>query len=182
MVAPAVTLANSTVGMIVGSDGKAYPMGDKDFLPTGVTAEAVVTYKSGSNGFALAIVDYPNMAHNEGARGEYAIGQWQSAHPVSGCTWVLPSREQWVNTYNGCGGTAPAAIYPATGYEGNMGNLNTYLTGAGGTAMNGNHWTITPYDSDNKWVCTNSNSSVNSCNFNYNGNATSLLVRYGIAF
>jgi hypothetical protein len=181
-VPPAVghALSASAVGDIVGSDGKAYAASGKNNLPTGVQAEAVVTYKSGSNGFALALVDYPNKGYYDAASGTY-LTQWRSAHPVSGCTWVLPTREQWKNTYNGCAGTAPTAIYPTAGYEGNMGNLNTYLTGADGTAMNDNHWTSTAYDS-NMWVCTNSNSAANTCNFNRNENNHNLLSRYGIAF
>ena len=173
-------LSASAVGEIVGTDGKAYAASGKNNLPTGVKAEAVVTYKSGSNGFALAIVDYPNKGDYDAVSGTY-LTQWRSAHPVSGCTWVLPTRGQWENTYNGCAGTAPAAIYPVAGYEGNMGNLNTYLTGADGTAMNDNHWTSTAYDSK-EWVCTNSNSAANTCNFNRNDYDRNLLSRYGIAF
>ncbi len=181
-VPPAVghALSASAVGEIVGTDGKAYAASGKNNLPTGVKAEAVVTYKSGSNGFALAIVDYPNKGDHDAASGTY-LTQWRSAHPVSGCTWVLPTREQWENTYNGCAGTAPTAIYPDTGNEGNMGNLNTYLTGADGTAMNDNHWTNTA-NSTNAWVCTNSNSAANTCNFNSNGKNVNLFFRYGIAF
>ena len=173
-------LSASAVGDIVGSDGKAYAASGKNNLPTGVQAEAVVTYKSGSNGFALALVDSPNKGFYDAASGTF-LTQWRSAHPVSGCTWVLPTREQWKNTYNGCAGTAPTAIYPNTGYSGTMGNLNTYLTGADGTAMNDNHWTSTAYDS-NMWVCTNSNWAANTCNFNRNENDHNLLSRYGIAF
>ena len=181
-VPPAVghALSASAVGEIVGTDGQAYAASGKNNLPTGVKAEAVVTYKSGSNGFALALVDSPNKGHNDDARGTY-LTQWRSAHPVSGCTWVLPTREQWKNTYNGCAGTAPTAIYPNAGYEGNMGNLNTYLTGADGTVMNNNHWTSTAYDSK-EWVCTNSNSAANTCNFNRNDYDRDLFSRYGIAF
>jgi len=181
-VPPAVghALSASAVGEIVGTDGQAYAASGKNNLPTGVKAEAVVTYKSGSNGFALALVDYPNNGYYDAASGTY-LTQWRSAHPVSGCTWVLPTREQWKNTYNGCAGTAPTAIYPVAGYEGNMGNLNTYLTGADGTAMNGNHWTSTAYDSK-EWVCTNSNSAANTCNFNRNDYDRNLICRYGIAF
>ena len=181
-VPPAVghALSASAVGEIVGTDGQAYAVKDQNNLPTGVKAEAVVTYKSGSNGFALALVDYPNNGYYDAASGTY-LTQWRSAHPVSGCTWVLPTREQWKNTYNGCAGTAPTAIYPVAGYEGNMGNLNTYLTGADGTAMNDNHWTSTAYDSK-EWVCTNSNSAANTCNFNRNDYDRNLICRYGIAF
>ena len=179
-IATANTLAASAVGDVIGANGNAYTVDDTHELPTGVKAEAVVTYKSGSDGFALAIVDYPNKGNHDAASGTY-LTQWSSAHPVSGCTWVLPSREQWENTYIGCAGTAPTAIYPTTGYEGKMGNLNTYLTGAGGTAMNDNHWTSTAYDAK-EWVCTNTFSATNTCNFNRNDYDRNLLSRYGIAF
>ncbi|MBR3522422.1 MAG: hypothetical protein IKN75_07920 [Prevotella sp.] len=180
--ATAHTLAASAVGDVIGADGNVYTVDDTHELPTGVKAEAVVTYKSGSNGFALAIVDYPDKGYHDAASGTY-LTQWSDAHPVSGCTWVLPTREQWVNTYNGCAGTAPTAIHPATGYEGNMGNLNTYLTGAGGTAMNGNHWTNTSNSGlTDAYVCTNSSSSANTCNFNSNVKNVNLFSRYGIAF
>ena len=46
----AYTLAESTVGMIVASDGKAYAAADKDNLPTGVTAVAIVAYKGSATG------------------------------------------------------------------------------------------------------------------------------------
>lgn len=46
----AYTLTESTVGMIVGSDGKAYAAADKDNLPTGVTAVAIVAYKGSETG------------------------------------------------------------------------------------------------------------------------------------
>ena len=48
----AYTLAESTVGMIVASDGKAYAAADKDNLPTGVTAVAIVAYKGSATGEA----------------------------------------------------------------------------------------------------------------------------------
>lgn len=48
----AYTLAESTVGMIVGSDGKAYAAADKDNLPSGVTAVAMVAYKGSATGEA----------------------------------------------------------------------------------------------------------------------------------
>ena len=48
----AYTLAESTVGMIVGSDGNAYAAADKDNLPTGVTAVAIVAYKGSETGEA----------------------------------------------------------------------------------------------------------------------------------
>ncbi|MBQ8462481.1 MAG: DUF1566 domain-containing protein [Bacteroidales bacterium] len=48
----AYTLAESTVGMIVGTDGKAYAAADKDNLPTGVTAVAIIAYVGSATGEA----------------------------------------------------------------------------------------------------------------------------------
>lgn len=58
-------LSASVVGEIVGSDGKAYAVEDKDNLPTGVTAVAIVAYKGSetgeaspyNHGLALALSD-----------------------------------------------------------------------------------------------------------------------------
>lgn len=95
---PYYTLSNSKVGMIVGSDGKAYDVTDKNKLPTGVTAVAMVAYKNGSHGLAIqlnrspstmswsdanAYKDYPTISGNVG-------------------TWRLPSDEDWINMFTGC--------------------------------------------------------------------------------
>lgn len=60
-------LTSAVVGEIIGSDGKAYAAADKDNLPSGVTAVAMVTYKgsatgetSFTNGLALALKDANN--------------------------------------------------------------------------------------------------------------------------
>lgn len=89
-------LSASGVGDIVGSDGKAYAVADKDKMPKGVTAVAMVAYKNGSNGLAIqlspskmsrseadAYKDYPKISSNVG-------------------TWRLPSDEDWINMFTGC--------------------------------------------------------------------------------
>ena len=60
-------LTSAVVGDIVGSDGKAYAAADKDNLPSGVTAVAMVAYKGSAtgetgyaNGLALALKDADN--------------------------------------------------------------------------------------------------------------------------
>ena len=177
------SLAAAVVGDIVGSDGNAYSVAEKNKLPVGVTAEAVVCYKSGSNGLAVALVNLSGTFDHEEAV-DYTGSNYTgfcTAHPVSGQTWKVLSQDEFSNVYNGCGGTAPTAIYPADGYNGNRGSLDTYITNAGGTAMSGNYWTATTY-TRNYFVCTNILSG-NVCNFNYNNTTYKLInVRYGFAF
>jgi|GEM_PF-1287926 len=65
----AYTLAESTVGMIVGSDGKAYAAADKDNLPTGVTAVAIVAYKGSETGEASPYTHGLAIAMKDAAAG-----------------------------------------------------------------------------------------------------------------
>ena len=180
------SLATSVVGDIVGSDGKAYSVAEKDKLPVGVTAEAVVCYKSGSNGLAVALVNLSGGTFDHTEAVDYTGSNYTgfcTAHPVSGQTWKVLSQDEFSNVYNGCGGTAPTAIYPADGYSGNRGSLDTYIIDAGGTAMSGNYWTATTYTGkENCFVCTNI-LSEKVCNFNYNNTTCNVVnVRYGFAF
>jgi hypothetical protein len=91
-------LSASEVGDIVGSDGLAYAVADKDNLPSDVTAVAMVAYKSGSNGLAIQLNANP------------ASMGWESAKAYTGYpavsggvgTWRLPSKEEWQNMFVGC--------------------------------------------------------------------------------
>ena len=91
-------LSASGVGDIVGSDGKAYAVADKDKMPKGVTAVAMVAYKSGSNGLAIQLNSSPSKMYwsNANAYTEYPT--------ISGNvgTWRLPSEGDWINMFNGC--------------------------------------------------------------------------------
>lgn len=94
---PYYTLSNSKVGMIVGSDGKAYDVTDKDNLPTGVTAVAMVAYKSDSHGLAIQLNSSPSKMSWSNAK-TYAEGLTE----VPGGSWRLPSDEDWINMFTGC--------------------------------------------------------------------------------
>ena len=97
--ATAYTLAESTVGMIVGSDGKAYAAADKDNLPSGVTAVAMVAYKSETAGESLAIQLNGSPVSKKWADAKtYAEG----LTAVPGGTWRLPSKDDWQNMFLGC--------------------------------------------------------------------------------
>ena len=113
----AYTLAESTQGMIVGTDGKAYDVADLGNLPSGVTAAGVVVYKNGANGLAIALTDEASMMDWATACGE--SGAAAHTPTVEGQTWKLPSQEEWTLVKNANSGTS----------------LNSAITSAGGTAI-----------------------------------------------
>lgn len=133
---PYSTLSNSKVGMIVGSDGKAYDVADKGKLPTGVTAVAMVAYKSGSNGLAIALAD-------DGGTMNWATAKsTAAAHTptVTGKTWKLPSEDEWNQMFSANGGNDES-------YSG----LNTKLATVGGDSsklQEGLYWSSTPNGED----------------------------------
>ena len=85
-------LTAAVKGEIVGSDGKAYAASGKDNLPDGVRAVALVAYKNGSHGLALALQDEGWLLWN--AAVETCNFRNTSMH-ITGATWQLPSKEQW---------------------------------------------------------------------------------------
>ena len=130
-------LSASVVGDVVGTDGLAYAVGDKDNLPTGVTAAAVVAYKNGDNGLAIALTDEASAMNRSTAYGNNGA----AAHTptVSGQTWTLPHRDQWKQMFSANGGS-----------ETNCAGLNTIITNAEGTALNKNaYWTSYHYNTGN---------------------------------
>ena len=132
----AYTLAESTVGMIVGTDGKAYAAADKGNLPTGVTAAGVVAYKSGSNGLVIALADEASTMEWSTANG--VNGAVAHTPAVSGQTWKLPSQDEWKQMFSANGGS-----------EDSYSGLNTTITNAGGTALQeGDYWSSTVLDGD----------------------------------
>ena len=129
----AYTLAESTQGMIVGTDGKAYDVADKDNLPTGVTAAGMVAYKNGSNGLVIALADEASTMYWSTANGE--TGAAAHTPTVTGYSWRLPSMDEWKQMFGANGGNNES-------YTG----LNTAINTAGGTALlveNGIYWTCT---------------------------------------
>ena len=125
-----LTLADATVGMIVGTDGKPYDVADKDNLPTGVTAAGMVAYKSGANGLVIAFGD-------DGGNPNWTQAKtYAEAHTptVTGQAWKLPSQDEWKNmlTGNDTDGWSSAS-------------LNTALENAGGMALgaDNHYWTST---------------------------------------
>ena len=135
----AYTLAESTVGMIVGTDGKAYAVEDKDNLPTGVTAVAMVAYKSATAGSSLAIA----LADESGAMDwSTAKSTCEGKAAIGGNSWKLPTQDEWKQMFSANGGN-----------EGSYSGLNSAITTAGGTVLpeNGDYWSSTPNGGAYAW-------------------------------
>ena len=131
----AYTLAESTVGMIVGTDGKAYAAADKDNLPSGVTAAGMVAYKNGSKGLVIALADEANTMNWSTATG--ASGAAAHTPVVTGGTWKLPSKAEWNQMFGDDADTDIANYF----------NLNFYISTAGGTDLqDGYYWSSTEFE------------------------------------
>ena len=164
------TLAKSTVGMIVGTDGLAYYVEDKDNLPTGVTAAGMVAYKNGSNGLVIALtnMDSEKMWHN-------SINEANTYKPeVKGQTWKVPSVDEW------------KLMLGANNDDGNDRNfkgLNTAIEKAGGTALQKltGYWTSTRKSADIYYMNIDSDGDAN---FNpvYADEGVSIPVRVCFSF
>ena len=141
-VAEGHALSASVVGDIVGTDGKAYAAADKDNLPTGVTAVAMVAYKSATAGssLAIALADEGSMNWNS------AKSTCASKAAIGGKSWKLPTKDEWDQMFSANGGST---------------GLKTALSAAGGassTLQNGYNWSSTEVvldpedDPDMAWI------------------------------
>ena len=168
-------LSASAVGDIVGSDGKAYAVADKDNLPIGVTAVAMVASKNGSNGLAIQLNASPVSKEWDEAK-TYAEG----LVAVPGGTWRLPSKTDWQNMFIGCAITGditgtPDYMSPIAGFKEKI--------GATGTAwQSGNYWSSTPSGSLAWYLYVNLNDNNASAVFYQKGTSLSSWVLGCLAF
>ena len=126
----AYTLTASTVGMIVGSDGKAYAVADKDNLPDGVTAVGMVAYKEDFEpnvGIVIALTDESDNELN------WTDAQTACANKASvgGYTWKVPTTDDWYSMFKSFGGN-----------EESWTGLNTAILNAGGNALKSGEWVV----------------------------------------
>ena len=143
------TLAESTVGMIVGTDGNAYNVADKDNLPTGVTAVAMVAYKDGSNGLAIQLNASPSLMDSD------AASSYTGYPAVSSgvATWRLPSKDDWQNMFVGCAksGDADKDTYmnPIAGFKEKIAATGIEFNSNGYWSPDGsNTWAVDVYLDD----------------------------------
>ena len=139
-------LTAAALGEIVGSDGRAYAVADKDNLPTFVTAVAMIAYVGSEtdnatykHGLAIALAD------------ESGEMNWSLAKSACGrkgafndAAWLLPSQNQWKAMFRANGGNEES-------YTG----LNTALATTGGDSSKFQerswYWSSTPDDEDFAW-------------------------------
>lgn len=134
-------LSEAVVGEIVGTDGMAYPKDYKDRMPSGVSAVAVVAYKNGSSGLAIALEDVSDsqmtwcddLGHGIASPSCEAWNESEKA--VTGGSWLLPSKGDWENMFKATSGST-------TNYT----DLNAAITAAGGKALHDVYWTSTEVD------------------------------------
>ena len=133
-------LSASAVGEVVGTDGMAYDVADKDNLPTGVTAAGMVAYKSGTNGLVIALADEASTMDWSTANGA-TTGAAAHTPAVTGQTWKLPSQDEWKQMFSANGGNDSS-------YTG----LNTALAAAGGDSSKlqdyDDYWSSTEINED----------------------------------
>ena len=135
VVAEGHALTSAKLGEIVCSDGKAYAAADKDILPKGVKAEALVCYANGGHGLALALTDEGEM--------DWSTAQNTCAARTAtftGGTWKLASQGEWNNMINAAGG---------------FGALRDGFSSVGGTNM----------QSDRYWSSTDDDDRAQDYNF-----------------
>ena len=133
-------LTAAALGEIVGSDGMAYAVADKDNLPTFVTAVAMIAYVGSEtdhatykHGLAIALSDEGKMVWRD------AIRAYQHKAAFNGTAWQLPSMNQWKAMFRANGGNEES-------YTG----LNAALAAAGGISsklQEDNYWSSTEHDS-----------------------------------
>ena len=139
-------LSKAVVGEIVGTDGMAYPKDYKDRMPSGVSAVAVVAYKNGSSGLAIALEDVSDSQMTWCNKFGKEIASpsckaWnESEKAVTGGSWRLPSKGDWENMFKATSGST-------TNYT----DLNAAITAAGGKALHdvdsyNMYWTSTEVD------------------------------------
>jgi len=142
-------LTASALGEIVGSDGRAYAVADKDNLPTFVTAVAMIAYVGSEtdhptykHGLAIAIAD--ESGEMNWILAKSACGRKAAFNDAA---WLLPSQNQWKAMFRANGGNEES-------YTG----LNTALATAGGDSSKFQerdwYWSSTPSDEDFAWRVT----------------------------
>ena len=134
-------LTASALSEIVGSDGRAYAVADKDNLPTFVTAVAIIAYVGSEtdhptykHGLAIALADESGEKNWSNAKS--ACGRKAAFNDAA---WLLPSQNQWKAMFRANGGNEES-------YTG----LNAALAAAGGISsklQEDNYWSSTEHDS-----------------------------------
>jgi len=147
-------LSSAVIGDVICSHGKAHTA-TTSALKCGGTKVAVVGYKNGSSGYAIALVnsdnqtwnDITNNGANENVDCTLADGKRGSV-PVAptGTTWKVLNKANYEAMFIAMGSTT--GDYDGKTYDA---NVNNKITAAGGTALSGGYWSSSEADSDRGW-------------------------------
>lgn len=136
--ATAHTLATSAVGDVIDTNGNAYTLDATHVLPSGVTAVAMVAYKSGSNGLAIQLNGSPVSKNWDDAK-TYAEG----LTAVSGGTWRLPSKEDWKDMIVGCAVSGDATVLNVSNALDPINGFKAKIAATGITWQSTGYWSST---------------------------------------
>jgi len=139
-------LASSAVGEIVGSDGLAYYASDKNDLPSGVTAVAMVAYKSETPGKSLAI-QLNGSSESKSWSGACKYSNYPSITGNPG-TWRLPSKADWQNMFVGCAKSGDAISPDGNGQMDPIEGFKEKIGATGITWQSGFYWSSTDSGSE----------------------------------
>ncbi len=170
-------LASSAVGEIVGSDGLAYYASDKNDLPSGVTAVAMVAYKSATAGESLAIQLNGSPVSKKWADAKtYAEG----LTAVPGGTWRLPSKDDWQNMFLGC--SVSGDVTSARDYMNPINGFKAKIAATGITWQWVRYWSGTQYGGDAWFVYVHQEDSNAVADFDGKGTSLEYNVLGCLAF
>ena len=178
-----------TVGQVIGADGNFYTDAD-DALMNGTTTEAMVAYIDPTTGTGLAIA--LEDANDNKVAYNAAIGNiipnWANEHPVLLGEWRLPSVEDWMLMFEGCGGdvcnsalVGQSTSFSPTAFSFSSGYFSTMLVNAGGDDLSDYYFsdTLDVNDNGNVWRYNFTNSVFESVAVSPKGRS---LVRACLAF
>lgn len=125
------------IGKIVGTDGYIYDSRTAANNAAAYNAVAMIAYVGNesdcSHGLAIALDDeYTDI------NWEVACGVASNEDKVTGGTWRLPSYNDWKYMFIGCGASGNSA---SLGYA--AGPMDSKLSAAQGTPLDGSYWTTT---------------------------------------
>ena len=140
-----------TVGQVIGADGNFYTDA-ADARMNGTTAEAMVAYIDTITGTGLAIaLEDANTSATTYSAANSKLSTWANNHPVSLGEWRLPSVEDWMLMFEGCGGDTcnSTLVSQVTSFTFSSGNFRTMLVNAGSNDLLDRYFSSTFDENEN---------------------------------
>lgn len=150
------------VGQVIGADGNFYTDAD-DALMNGTLAEAMVAYIDTTTGTGLAIaLEDADLNQVAFSVANSKLSSWANAHQVSLGEWRLPSVEDWMLMFEGCGGDTCISTLVSQPTSFSSGYFSTILVSAGGDDLSVSYFSSTFDESGKVWRYNFSDSAFES--------------------